>query len=132
MIFKIIVYTECIFYSLGLEVIYTRYISQEYDKNVKCQLKPKDNKIRIERSCLKNDWWSWFDLQYPSIPQGVKGRVGVVSERGSVKYKEGRNVVQDEAELIRVETALGSLPFGVDDARSQTCHHRVIHHSTNL
>lgn len=41
-------------------------------------------------------------------------------------------MVQDEAELIRVDPALGSLPFGVDDARSQTCHHRVIHHRTNL
>lgn len=41
-------------------------------------------------------------------------------------------MVQDEAELIRVDTAFGNLPLGVDDAGSQTCHDGVIYHGTNL
>lgn len=95
----------------------------------KCQL----GMMRLrQRSCLQDDGWSWFDLQNPSIPKRIKGRVRIVRERSSIEGEEGGHVVEDEAELIRVNSTLWSLAFGVDDAGSQARHHRVIHHHTNL
>lgn len=85
-----------------------------------------------QRSCLQDDGWSWFDLQNPSIPKRVKGWVRIVRERSSIEDEEGGYMVQDEAELIRVNSTLWSLTFSVDDARSQASHHRFIHHHTNL
>lgn len=75
---------------------------------------------------------SRLDLQYPSITQRVKGRVGIICKRSAVEDEEGGHVVQDEAKLVRMKAALGHLALCVDNRRSEAGHGGVVHHCTHL
>lgn len=91
--------------------------------------KPESEK---KNGYLEDYWRAGFDLQYPSIPERVERRVGVICKRSAVEDEEGGHVVQDEAELVRMKAALGHLPLCVDNRRSEAGHGGVVYHRTHL
>lgn len=75
---------------------------------------------------------SRLDLQYPSITERVKGRVGIICKWSAIEDEDGGHVVQDEAELVRMKACLGCLALCVDYRRSEAGHGGVVYHHTHL
>lgn len=86
----------------------------------------------VIKANLEDYWRSRLDLEYSSVPEWVEGRVGVVCKRSSVEDEDRGDVVQDEAELVRMKACLGRLTLRVDDGRSEAGHGGVVYNSAHL